>query len=329
MTADDDLDQTPPAPAHPHEAVAGVPDRLPAAELRALSTLEPAKALAAIGLEWLGIAAAAGLYLWRPGVLTYLVAVVFIGARQHALTVIGHDASHYRLLPTKRSNDLVANLFLMWPIFISAGGFRHFHSPHHRYFGGPEDGNRSLWKTHNAIGELAPEWVYPKTPAALVAKILRHMAFATGIRWIIRGLLGMFVIREPLGWKLGRNLFYVLAAATLTLGGWWLEFLLVWIVPLCTWHVAIQYMRLIAEHSVVASEDPDYQGTRTTLPTRLEALLILPRNIGYHLEHHWYPSVPFYKLPALHQRLMEEPRFRAHADISPSLLRSLVQVTRR
>ena len=106
-------------------------------------------------------------------------------------------------------------------------------------------------------------------------------------------------------------------------------FALLWVLPLCTWHITIQYMRLIAEHSAVSSEDPAYQGTRTTIPTRLEALLILPRNIGYHLEHHWYPSVPFYRLPELHARLMREPRFAANADVSTSILRSLVHVTHR
>lgn len=313
---------------HPHDAVGGVPDRLPAADLRALSVLAPAKALGATALEWVGIIAAMALYLWRPGVLSYLVALVFIGARQHALTVLGHDASHFRFLSNKTRNDLVANVFLMWPLFISVRGFRKFHGDHHKYFGDTGDGNRFLWKTHTQEGELAPEWVYPKTRAQLLAKLVRHTLFLTGARWILRGLIGLFVLREPLPWKLGRALFYAAVATVLSLGGWWLEFLLLWVLPLCTWHVTCQYMRLIAEHSAVNSEDPDYQGTRTTIPTWLEALLILPRNIGYHLEHHWYPSVPFYNLPALHERLLQEPRFRRSADISPSIIRSLLQVTR-
>lgn len=313
---------------HPHDAVAGVPDRLPVAELRELSRLQPARALAATGIEWLGIAAAMALYLWRPGVLSYLLAVVFIGARQHALTVLGHDASHHRYLNHKFANDLVSSVLLMWPVFVSVWGFRNFHGDHHKYFGGARDGNRLLWRTHTAQGELAPEWVYPKTRRELLRKLLRHSVFATGLRWVLRGLISCFVLREPWPWKVARVGFYVGVIALLSVCGWWLEFVSLWLVPLCTWHVTIQYMRLIAEHSAVNSDDPAYQGTRTTIPTRLEALLILPRNIGYHLEHHWYPSVPFYKLPALHARLMREPRFRHNADISTSILSSLVQVTK-
>jgi fatty acid desaturase len=313
---------------HPHDAVAGVPDRLPVDELRELSRLQPWRALVATGVEWVGIAAAVALVWWRPGMASYLVAVVFIGARQHALTVLGHDASHHRYLNHKFANDLVGSLFLMWPMFVSVFGFRHFHGDHHKYFGAERDGNRFLWRTHTAQGQLRPEWVYPKTRRELLLKLARHTAFVTGLRWLLRGLSSMLMVREPWPWRAARLGFYVSVVTLLSVCGWWLEFVGLWLVPLCTWHVTIQYMRLIAEHSAVHSDDPAYQATRTTIPTRLEALLILPRNIGYHLEHHWYPSVPFYKLPALHARLLQEPRFRRSADISTSILRSLINVTK-
>lgn len=318
------------AERHPHDLVGGVPDRLPTAELRRLSVLEPARALRAVALEWLGIAAAVALASWLRHPLVYLPAIVFIGARQHALSVIGHDASHYRFLPDKRWNDGLANLLLQWPLFISVAGFRHFHSTHHKFFGGPKDGNRELWKTHDDEGELRSQWRFPKARRELVALLIRRTLFLTGLRWILRGLLSLLLPKlEPLGSRLARLLYYAAIATLLHTLEAWPEFLLLWVLPLCTWHITCQYMRLIAEHSAVSSPDPAYRGTRTTIPTRLEALLILPRNIGYHLEHHWYPSVPFYRLPDLHARLMEQPRFAANADVSTSILRSLIQVTRR
>jgi fatty acid desaturase len=92
--------------------------------------------------------------------------------------------------------------------------------------------------------------------------------------------------------------------------------------------MVIQFARRICEHSAGHSASPAYQVTRTTIPTRLESLFILPRNIGYHLEHHWYPSVPFYRLPELHERLLQVPDFRLHANIKRSVLHSLVDCTR-
>ena len=58
---------------------------------------------------------------------------MFIGARQHALIIMGHDASHYRYLPKRWQNELFSNFFLMWPVFASVEGFRKFHSTHHQY----------------------------------------------------------------------------------------------------------------------------------------------------------------------------------------------------
>jgi len=318
--------------SHPHDAIGGVPNRLPAAEIRQLSRVEPARALAATASEWLGITAAIGLWLMISSpiaaALIYPILVVFIGARQHALTVIAHDASHFRYLRRRSWNDALADLLLAWPVFISVRGFRFFHGDHHRDLAGPNDGNRVLWKTHDDTGQLRPEWVFPKSRRALIALLVRRGALLTGLGWIVRGAAGMLVIREPVLAKLGRFACYVMVASMLTMFGGWQEFALLWIVPYCTWHVIIQYMRLIAEHSAVHSDDPDFGRTRTTIPTRLEALLILPRNVGYHLEHHWYPSVPHYRLPELHARLLREPSFRAHADISPSILRSMLAVTR-
>lgn len=313
--------------SHPHDYDGTVPDRLPAATVRELSQIAPGRALLAVAGEWLGIVVGVGLYLWRPSLPTFVIALVWIGARQHALTVIAHDASHFRFLRRRWANELFGNLLLAWPMFISVAGFRKYHGAHHKHFNQPGDGNRVLWRTHTPEGELRPEWIYPKSRAALLALLLRHGLLATGLRWIVRGLLSVFVVAEPLWARLARIGFYVGVATTLSMLGSWREFVLLWLAPLCTWHVVAQYMRLIAEHSAVHSDDPDFQGTRTTIPTPLERLLILPRNIGYHIEHHWYPSVPFYRLPELHAVLMATPRFAAHADISRSLRGSLAAVT--
>jgi fatty acid desaturase len=60
----------------------------------------------------------------------------------------------------------------------------------------------------------------------------------------------------------------------------------------------------------------------------LESIFILPCNVGYHLEHHWYPSVPFYRLPELHQALVERQGFRQHAVVRRSVLTSLRECVR-
>jgi fatty acid desaturase len=314
--------------SHPHDLVAGrVLVRIPTDELRALSRLSPARALGAIASEWLAIAGAIALAVSVAHPLVTVAAILFIGARQHALLVIAHDASHYRLLPHRRANDWVGNLLLSWPMFVSVQGFRHFHGSHHRFLNAAGDGNRALWKTHGRDDALAPEWRYPKSGAALVMKLLRRGAVLTGLWWMIRGIIGGFAYGMTTSERIVRALWLSGVAATLTWAHAWPGFLWYWVVPYCTWHVLIQYARLICEHSNVDA-DGSWAATRTTVPRLWERLFILPRNIGFHIEHHWYPSVPFYRLDELHARLMKDEEFRANANISRSVLGSLAEVTR-
>jgi len=53
---------------HPHNTSRSIPERLPAATVRELSALEPARALAATAGEWVSIAAAIALcsFFWHP-----------------------------------------------------------------------------------------------------------------------------------------------------------------------------------------------------------------------------------------------------------------------
>ncbi|MGD9501305.1 MAG: fatty acid desaturase family protein [Methyloceanibacter sp.] len=317
-----------PVVEHPHNTARLIPERLPPAKIKELSQLRPAKAIAATAGQWAAIALAIALCttFWHPAL--YVLAVLIIGSSQHALLILGHDASHFRTLPVRWQNDLFANLFMMWPAFASVEGFRKFHGTHHQYTSLPNDGNRHIWYTHDAAGDLAPDWQFPKTRMALAWLLLRRAAFLTGAFWIVRGLVGSTLVPSP-GWmRAARFCFYASGAAALTYLGAWQAFFLYWIVPFCTWHIAMQYIRLICEHSAVESDEEEYSITRTTIPTFLESVFILPCNVGYHLEHHWYPSVPFYHLPRLHQALMERPGFREHAVVRRSVFRSLGECVR-
>ena len=317
-----------PVVKHPHNTARIVPERLPAATVKQLSELAPWRSVRATAEEWLIIAAAIAVptLFWHP--LLYLLAVIVIGSRQHALLILGHDAAHYRVLRVRWQNDLFANLLMMWPTFASVEGFRKFHGTHHQYTNLPEDGNRHIWYTHDAAGELAPDWRFPKTRLGLAALLVRRAMFVTGLFWIVRGLIGTVLIPAP-RWMLAAQLsFFGSVAAALTLFGAWSGFLLYWIVPYCTGHIAVEYARLICEHSAVESDEEEYAITRTTIPTFLERLFVLPRNVGYHLEHHWYPSVPWYRLPELHEALMQREGFERNAVVSRSVLASLGECVR-
>ena len=73
----------------------------------------------------------------------------------------------------------------------------------------------------------------------------------------------------------------------------------------------------VAEHLALPNKH-DLNATRHVDGTLLERLSISPLNINYHIDHHLFPSVPYYHLPQLHKRLMEERVYREHAHCTPT-----------
>ena len=72
-----------------------------------------------------------------------------------------------------------------------------------------------------------------------------------------------------------------------------------------------------------------YTRTRTTLPSLLERMFVAPLHINYHLELHLYPSVPFFRLRALHAALMRDDHFRSTAHVTRTYLGVLRECVRR
>lgn len=315
-------------PKHPHQSARGAPLRLAPATLRELSRLRPAIALSALAAEWAVIAATIAVCELVQQPLAYAAGVVVIGSRQHALAIIVHDAVHYRFLSSKRYNDWIADLLAGWPVFLPVDQFRTVHALHHRHLGSRFDGNRIAWHTHDADGRLTREWTYPKTLPALAWKIARRGAILTGLRWMYRGLVAPIKLPWPRRKRLVFVAYYAGVVAILASSANWPALLLYWLIPYCTWHVASQYLRLVCEHSGRIGDSFDFGSTRSTLPGFIGRSFFLPRNIGYHIEHHWYPGVPWYNLPALNRALSAEDAFLRNANLQRSILASVRQCLR-
>jgi fatty acid desaturase len=309
-----------------------LPDKPSIGVIRDLSRLNEFRAGIAIVAEWVGIVAAIALCERFWSLPVYLCAVAFIGARQHALLILGHEASHFILFKRKRPNDWVADLVLYWPTFLSVAVFRHFHRDHHRHLGTEKDKNRELWHTHTPEGVLAGDWQFPKSVPRLVLLLARKAAFVEGVLWMAGGIASMFVGPEfrKNSWLyvVYRSLYYACGAVVVWRFHLATGVLLYWIVPYCTWHILIQYVRIICEHSAIESSTPPFHLSRTTVPSLWERVFIIPRNIGYHYEHHSYPSVPFYNLPALHTVLTTQTKFGQCGTVCQSVMSALRQCAR-
>jgi fatty acid desaturase len=101
-----------------------------------------------------------------------------------------------------------------------------------------------------------------------------------------------------------------------------------WIVPLLTFYSLFEFIRLNAEHNGVDSDLPLYR-TRTVIPSLLSRLTIAPAYVGYHLAHHVYPGVPFFRRHEMHELLMESNQeYRDNAHITRGYGRMLLELVR-
>ncbi|MBV8318194.1 MAG: fatty acid desaturase [Planctomycetaceae bacterium] len=74
---------------------------------------------------------------WGWNVPVVALAWVLLGALQHRLAGLGHEAAHYTLLRSKWANDLVGDLFCLFPILGTLHFYRVFHLAHHQFTNDP------------------------------------------------------------------------------------------------------------------------------------------------------------------------------------------------
>jgi fatty acid desaturase len=295
----------------PDDYIHGSPLRLPPDVLHELSQLSPGRSVAHIAMEWLAIALAIGVCQMAWSWPLYIVAVAFIGARQHALAILMHEGAHYRLFRRRSLNDLVANVLLAWPLTVTVEMYRANHFAHHRFLNSPQDPDLQR--------KLTPAWQFPQSPARLAWMIVKQ---ASGIGFVV--LLAALRktskdVRAPAtpAARLARLGFYVVTVSAIVWAGGFNGLLLYWVVPFMTWLPLVQHIRSVAEHLALPSALPPAERTRTTLVSWVDRTFVAAKNINLHEAHHLFPGVPFFRLPALHQALMDLPAYRASAHITP------------
>ena len=74
---------------------------------------------------------------WAWNLPVFATAIVLIGAIQHRLAGLGHEASHYSFMKNRVLNDLVPDAFCMFPLMTTVHFYRLFHMAHHQYTNDP------------------------------------------------------------------------------------------------------------------------------------------------------------------------------------------------
>jgi fatty acid desaturase len=75
---------------------------------------------------------------WVWNIPVALLAIVLVGAGQHQLSGLAHEAVHHILFKNRYLNDLASDLFCMLPLFSNTHHYRLQHLAHHQFVNDPD-----------------------------------------------------------------------------------------------------------------------------------------------------------------------------------------------
>lgn len=277
-------------------------DALTPEERRELLVISDLRAWVSIGLDWGLVAASFALVAYFPNLLTVLIAITIIGARQLGFAILMHEAAHRVLLKNREMNDWVGNWLCAYPVYLDVHPYRKYHLRHHAH----------TWTADDP--DLGLATVFPVTRASLRRKVARDLTGRTGwkrLRYTLKGDLGMTFGHGQKTGRTGMRTLYgalttnLVLLGILTLAGHPALYLL-WVVAWFTTYSLVTRIRSIAEHAMIPNPEDDLNNTRTTVARWWERLLIAPNRVNYHLEHHLLMTVPLYNLPRMHRLLRDK-----------------------
>lgn len=275
---------------------------------------------------WALIGLAAALFAAFPNPLTWLVAVMVIGARQLGLAILMHEAAHGGLAKDRALNDWVGQWLCAAPVGADLTAYRAYHLKHHKFTQQAEDPDLDL---------AAP---FPVSPESFRRKALRDLTgqtfFKQRIAPVIAALKGRRGGLPREGQVVGGHKAFhrylianaLVLAAFLAAGQGW-AFLTLWMAAQATWFPFVTRLRNIAEHACLHEAQDPWRHARTTLAGPIERLLIAPYWVHFHAEHHLWPYLPAYRLGEAHRLLAAKGRTAAMA-IAPSYRAVLAEAVR-
>lgn len=233
----------------------------------------------AAALEWISIVAIYVVAVKIDAIVTWCLAIVLIGSRQHALGVLGHDCAHYTAAKNRTLNDLAGELLCFWPLFSGLHDFRKHHFAHHRYFNTDRDPELLFKNTWSRS-----QWSIPRTRSQIVGLFIGDLV-GLGVIEVVKAffLLGRTRPRSIIGpvamWSVAIAALYHFQLTIIAFA---------WSASLLTSFWGFFRLRTWTEH--VGSES-----THFVEMNWWQRLFITPHGSWTHAEHHDFPFVPFWQ----------------------------------
>ncbi len=284
---------------------------LTTAEVKKFNELRPWRSSLDILGEWLLVILTFVIAIRYPHPVVIFICGILMARHQLAFAVFTHDGAHRRLFKSATLNDYIGQFVVGAPLLFSMFSYRHLHLKHHRAPLAPDDPDISLTGG------------YPVSKASFARKMVRDLTGLSYFKFISyfiylagkpKAQLKKLTPEEAArvsksdrvpGWLVSVSIISVNFLIWFTLymfgHGW---FYLLWIIPAMTVLQFLLRIRGIAEHAGYQPNENQMLNSRTVI-NPFEAFFFAPHNVNYHIEHHVYPSIPYYNLPKVHALLKE------------------------
>ena len=249
------------------------------------SQLITARWLIALAIDYAMIALAFLLaYEWNWQ--AYPLSILLLGIAQHRIAILGHDGAHGLISNNKKLNYWLAQILCFWPLLTDIKSYREFHMEHHRH-----TGNESL---DPELHLKQDRYQIPKARKQLYGRFLLDCCGVSIAEFIE---VGVYIGRKgnPL-WAAS----FPLLSCLLSFWAGHPEFFVLFMLSKPTTFWAVFRLRVYTEHVGVP-------GTHRIHLSLWQRLLFAPHNTWMHWEHHNYPQVAFWQLPALRDQRKDVP----------------------
>ena len=243
--------------------------------------------LAAAWTAWeIALMASLHPWLWLLAAPCYVVAA----ASLHGISLFAHEAVHHTLAKNQVWNAILGAACAI-PVLQNCSAYQVVHLRHHQHLGEEGDPDHYANYTRWTWMVFLMNWgrLVIGYPVYIIAIPILGFKYGTlrdrvgiGLEILATVILAVIIVHLPLPHGL------------LWHG---------WLVPM----VLINFMvnvRGMSQHTLLPLANDEVRGTRSILTNRLVAFFMCNEN--YHLEHHLYPGVPWYHLPAVHGQLKVE-----------------------
>lgn len=261
-------------------------------ELRTLNHSSAARFVSFVSLYALGATGTvylASLDTWDIyfRVLGSLPCIFVAAAALHGISLFTHEAVHSVLNPSRVVNN-VFGAICAWPVLQNFTAYKVLHLRHHKFLGVEGDPDHYANYTRWTWMVFIMNWLrfligYPVY--LVMIPILGFRQGRSGDRfWIVIEslavlVMGVVIYLSPIP---GTYLFYG------------------WLLPMIVINSFVN-IRGMSQHTLLPKPNDPVLGSRTILSNPITRYFMCNEN--YHLEHHLFPRVPWYRLPELHREL--------------------------